>query len=164
MILGGGSIEDLLAIAVALVVGITFHEFSHALVADSLGDHRPRALGRISLNPLRHLDPVGAIFLLLVGFGWGRPVPVNPAAMRLGRVGQDEDHQRRQESAFHCSPLDHGWHTLLTQLPDAQSVPHSQRLPAAQGEQYPPQSTSLSLPSTRPSLQCRVQQPSEPQK
>ena len=84
--------------------------------------------------------------------------------LRLGRVGQDEDHQRRQESPFHCSPLDHGWHTLLTQLPDAQSVPHSQRLPAAQGEQYPPQSTSLSLPSTRPSLQCGVQQPSEPQK
>jgi Zn-dependent protease len=87
VIFGGGSIEQILAIAVALVVGITFHEFSHAFVADSLGDHRPRALGRVSLNPLRHLDPLGAIFLLLVGFGWGKPVPVNPASLRPGRVG-----------------------------------------------------------------------------
>lgn len=87
MIFGGGSLEDILAIAIALVVGITFHEFSHALVADSLGDHRPRALGRLSLNPMRHLDPLGAIFLVLVGFGWGKPVPVNAAAMRPGRVG-----------------------------------------------------------------------------
>jgi Zn-dependent protease len=87
VIFGGGSIEEILAIAVALVVGITFHEFSHAFVADSLGDHRPRALGRVSLNPLRHLDPLGAIFLLLVGFGWGKPVPVNAASLRPGRVG-----------------------------------------------------------------------------
>jgi len=77
----------LVGIAVALVVGITFHEFSHALVADQLGDHRPRALGRVSLNPLRHLDPVGAVFFLIAGFGWGRPVPVNAYALRPGRVG-----------------------------------------------------------------------------
>jgi Zn-dependent protease len=77
----------LLGIAVALVVGITFHEFSHALIADQLGDHRPRALGRVSLNPLRHLDPVGALFFLIAGFGWGRPVPVNAYALRPGRIG-----------------------------------------------------------------------------
>lgn len=74
-------------ILVALVVGITFHEFSHAFVADRLGDHRPRALGRVSLNPLRHLDPLGAIFFLLAGFGWGKPVPVNAYALRPGRIG-----------------------------------------------------------------------------
>ena len=74
-------------ILVALVVGITFHEFSHAFVADQLGDHRPRALGRVSLNPVRHLDPLGALFFLIAGFGWGKPVPVNAYALRPGRIG-----------------------------------------------------------------------------
>ena len=81
------TLPELLGIAVALVVGITFHEFSHAFVADQLGDHRPRALGRVSLNPVRHIDPVGAIFFVLAGFGWGRPVPVNGSALRPGRIG-----------------------------------------------------------------------------
>jgi Zn-dependent protease len=74
-------------IAVALVVGITFHEFSHAFLADQLGDHRPRALGRVSLNPVAHIDPMGALIFLLAGFGWGKPVPVNVYALRPGRVG-----------------------------------------------------------------------------
>jgi Zn-dependent protease len=77
----------LAGIAVALVVGITFHEFSHAFTADQLGDHRPRALGRVSLNPVRHIEPMGAIFFLIAGFGWGRPVPVNVYALRPGRIG-----------------------------------------------------------------------------
>jgi Zn-dependent protease len=77
----------LVGILVALVVGITFHEFSHALVADQLGDHRPRALGRVSLNPLRHLDPLGAVVFVIAGFGWGKPVPVNAYALRPGRIG-----------------------------------------------------------------------------
>lgn len=81
------SLAQLLAIAIALVVGITFHEFSHAFLADQLGDHRPRALGRVSLNPMRHIDPVGALVFLMAGFGWGRPVPVNVYALRPGRVG-----------------------------------------------------------------------------
>jgi Zn-dependent protease len=81
------SLPQLVGIAVALVVGITFHEFSHAAIADTLGDHRPRALGRISLNPIRHIDPLGAVFFLLAGFGWGKPVPVNPSALRPGRIG-----------------------------------------------------------------------------
>src|SRR5438093_12906143 len=78
---------ELAGLLIALVLGLTFHEFSHALVADQLGDHRPRALGRVSLNPLRHLDPLGALFFLLAGFGWGRPVPVNAYALRGGRRG-----------------------------------------------------------------------------
>ncbi len=78
---------ELIGLAVALVVGITFHEFSHAFTADALGDHRPRALGRVSLNPLRHFEPMGTILFLIAGFGWGRPVPVNPYALRPGRVG-----------------------------------------------------------------------------
>jgi len=77
----------LVGIIVALVAGITAHEFSHALVADLLGDHRPRALGRVSLNPLRHLDPLGSLFFIIAGFGWGKPVPVNAYALRPGRIG-----------------------------------------------------------------------------
>lgn len=77
----------LVGILIALVVGLTFHEFSHAYVADQLGDHRPRALGRVSLNPLNHVEPIGALMLLLVGFGWAKPVPVNPYALRPGPRG-----------------------------------------------------------------------------
>ena len=87
MLFGGASPAVLIGVAVALVVGITFHEFSHAFVADQLGDHRPRALGRVSLNPLRHLDPLGTIFFVIAGFGWGKPVPVNGYALRPGRIG-----------------------------------------------------------------------------
>jgi Zn-dependent protease len=87
MIFQNPDLPTLLGVAVALVVGITFHEFMHAFVADQLGDHRPRTLGRVSLNPMVHIDPVGAIFFLVAGFGWGRPVPVNPYALRPGRVG-----------------------------------------------------------------------------
>jgi Zn-dependent protease len=81
------SITGLVGIAIALVIGVTFHEFSHALTADQLGDHRPRALGRVSLNPMRHIDPFGAILFLIAGFGYGRPVPVNVYALRPGRIG-----------------------------------------------------------------------------
>jgi Zn-dependent protease len=66
------------AIATALVAGISFHEFSHAFVADLLGDRLPRARGRVTLNPLAHLDPTGTMLMVLVGFGWGKPVPINP--------------------------------------------------------------------------------------
>ncbi|GBD11634.1 hypothetical protein HRbin23_01304 [bacterium HR23] len=65
---------------VALVVALTVHEFSHALVATALGDRTARRAGRLSLNPLAHLDPLGTLLLFLVGFGWGKPVPVNPLA------------------------------------------------------------------------------------
>ena len=70
------------AVATALVTGISFHEFSHAYVADRLGDELPRRSGRVTLNPLAHLDPAGTVLLFLVGFGWGKPVPVNPYATR----------------------------------------------------------------------------------
>jgi Zn-dependent protease len=79
--------ELIIGLLVALVIGTTFHEFSHAFVADQLGDHRPRAMGRVSLNPLAHLDPVGTLFFLLAGFGWGKPVMVNSYALRPGRTG-----------------------------------------------------------------------------
>jgi Zn-dependent protease len=80
-------VAALIGLLVALVVGITFHEFMHAYVADQLGDHRPRAMGRVSLNPTDHIDPIGAIFFLIAGFGWGKPVMVNAVALRPGRIG-----------------------------------------------------------------------------
>jgi len=62
----------------ALLVAISVHESSHALAADRLGDPTPRTNGRLTLNPLAHLDPVGTLMLLLTRFGWGKPVPIDP--------------------------------------------------------------------------------------
>lgn len=84
MLFGTASLDVLLAAVIALLVGLTFHEFSHALVADALGDHRPRAMGRLTLNPIPHIDPIGAVMLLIAGFGWAKPVMVNPYALRNG--------------------------------------------------------------------------------
>ena len=70
------------AAVTALVLGISFHEFSHAYIADTLGDGLPRRMGRVTLDPLAHLEPMGTVLMLMVGFGWGRPVPVNPYATR----------------------------------------------------------------------------------
>ena len=84
MLFGTPSLDVLLAAVIALLVGLTFHEFSHALVADELGDHRPRAMGRLTLNPIPHIDPIGAVMLLIAGFGWAKPVMVNPYALRNG--------------------------------------------------------------------------------
>ena len=69
-------------LVIALVVSLSVHEFSHALVADKLGDPTARQLGRLTLNPMAHLDPIGSILLLFVGFGWGRPVPFNPLNLK----------------------------------------------------------------------------------
>lgn len=62
----------------ALLVAITVHEFAHAATADRLGDPTPRLMGRLTLNPLAHLDPLGTLMLLLVRFGWGKPVQFDP--------------------------------------------------------------------------------------
>ncbi len=67
-----------LVAGIGLVISITIHEFAHAWVADRLGDPTPRYQGRITLNPLAHLDPLGTVALLLVGFGWGKPVQFDP--------------------------------------------------------------------------------------
>lgn len=73
---------------VTLLIAFTFHEFSHAQVAVWLGDYTPRRDGRLTLNPLKHLDPWGALLLLVAGFGWAKPVRVNPYAVtRKNRAG-----------------------------------------------------------------------------
>lgn len=66
-------------IAVALILALSWHEAAHALIAKRLGDDTAEMLGRLTLNPLAHLDPLGTAALVLAGIGWGRPVPVNPA-------------------------------------------------------------------------------------
>lgn len=67
---------------ITLVIALTVHEFSHAWVATYFGDDTPRHAGRLTLNPLKHLDPMGSLMLILVGFGWAKPVPINPGAIR----------------------------------------------------------------------------------
>lgn len=71
----------------ALLITLTVHEYAHARVAVSLGDPTPRFLGRLTLNPIPHLDPIGLIMLWLFKFGWAKPVPVNPHNFRNVRMG-----------------------------------------------------------------------------
>ena len=73
---------------VALVIAITVHEFSHAWAATRLGDPTAKLSGRLTLNPIVHLDPLGTIMLFVVGLGWGRPVPYNPHFVRRGVWGE----------------------------------------------------------------------------
>lgn len=70
---------------IALVIAITIHEFSHAWAAEHLGDPTPRLQGRLTLNPLAHLDPIGTLLLILVRFGWGKPVQFDPFNLRSPR-------------------------------------------------------------------------------
>lgn len=69
----------------ALLIAITFHEYAHGWVADRLGDPTPGSRGRLSLNPIVHIDPFGLLMLAVVGFGWAKPVPVNPMYFRGDR-------------------------------------------------------------------------------
>ena len=69
---------SLVAWIVAVLVALTVHEFAHAKVADMAGDATPRAMGRVTLNPLAHYDPIGTTMILLLGMGWGKPVQINP--------------------------------------------------------------------------------------
>jgi len=71
-----------LILLVIILIAITIHEFSHALTADLLGDPTPRLAGRLTLNPIKHIDPIGFLMLLLVRFGWAKPVPINPYNFR----------------------------------------------------------------------------------
>lgn len=79
----------LVATAIALVLGITVHEFSHAAMATWLGDSTPRYQGRLSLSPVAHLEVMGSLMFLIGGFGWGKPVQINPYALRTNpRTGR----------------------------------------------------------------------------
>lgn len=73
-----GYLMSLLLTLPGVMIAITFHEFAHAFAADRLGDDTPRRQGRLNLNPLSHLDPMGFILLIFAHFGWGKPVEINP--------------------------------------------------------------------------------------
>lgn len=73
-----GAILSLLLTLPGVLLAITFHEFAHANAADKLGDDTPRRQGRLSLNPMDHVDPLGILMLMFVHVGWGKPVQVNP--------------------------------------------------------------------------------------
>ena len=73
----------------AIIIGITLHEFAHAFSAYKLGDQTPKAQGRVTLNPIAHIDPIGIVAIIFVGFGWGRPVQVNPYAFAKNRRGKN---------------------------------------------------------------------------
>ena len=70
--------EIIILLIPALVFSLSFHEFAHAWMAYRLGDNTAARLGRLTLNPISHLDPIGSLALLLMGFGWAKPVPVDP--------------------------------------------------------------------------------------
>lgn len=82
MFLLNRSPAEIIIFAAALILAITIHEFSHALIAFRLGDPTAKLQGRLTLNPLSHLDPIGTLLLFLVGFGWGKPVPFDPFNLR----------------------------------------------------------------------------------
>ena len=71
----------------AVLIAITIHEYAHGYVAWKLGDPTAKSNGRLSLNPMHHLHPIGALMMLLVGFGWAKPVPVNPRYFKNPRKG-----------------------------------------------------------------------------
>lgn len=71
----------------AILVALSFHEFAHALVSTRLGDATARDAGRLTVHPFAHVDPLGFLMLLFVGFGWGKPVPFDPAQLRSRRWG-----------------------------------------------------------------------------
>ncbi len=74
-------------VAGVLIFSLSLHELAHAVVAEWVGDDTARNLGRITLNPIKHLDPVGALLLLFVGFGWAKPVPISPSKFKNYRSG-----------------------------------------------------------------------------
>lgn len=71
----------------ALLIAITIHEYAHAQTADSMGDPTPRLMGRLTFNPLAHLDPIGALMLIVAGFGWAKPVGINPNNFKNRKEG-----------------------------------------------------------------------------
>ncbi|MFA5384627.1 MAG: site-2 protease family protein [Eubacteriales bacterium] len=72
------TLHDIAIMLPAVVIGLTFHEYAHGWVADRLGDRTARYYGRLTINPVAHIDPIGLIMIFFAGFGWAKPVPVNP--------------------------------------------------------------------------------------
>ena len=82
MLFAGLETSTLITRMVVLLTAFSVHEFAHAWTADRFGDNTPRMYGRLTLNPAAHLDVMGSLMLLVAGFGWAKPVPVNPYALQ----------------------------------------------------------------------------------
>lgn len=78
MMFFGNSLTSMVATLLAVLMAITFHETAHGYIAYCLGDPTAKNQGRLTLNPIAHLDPIGALMMFVFGFGWAKPVPVNP--------------------------------------------------------------------------------------
>ena len=76
------SLAEIFQIVPAVLIALTIHELSHAFVALRLGDDTPKALGRLTINPIKHIDPLGFILLVVAGFGWAKPVVINKAKLK----------------------------------------------------------------------------------
>ena len=81
------SLSDLILTLLAIVPAMCFHEYAHGWMSYKLGDPSPKYDGRLSLNPLHHIDPIGALFLLFFNFGWAKPVQVNPRYYKNPKKG-----------------------------------------------------------------------------
>lgn len=92
ILLGEGSLADKLTYIVMFLIAILFslsvHEWAHAFAAHLNGDDTARNVGRMTLNPIAHIDPKGLLFLLIIGFGWAKPVPVNSRNYKKYRLGE----------------------------------------------------------------------------
>ena len=82
------SIMDVIYLVAAVIIALSFHEWAHAFSAYKLGDTTARDMGRMTIDPTKHLDPIGFLCMLFVGFGWAKPVPVNPSRVKGGRWGE----------------------------------------------------------------------------
>lgn len=79
---------NLLYVIPGVIIALSFHEWGHAFAAYKMGDPTARNLGRLTLNPLAHIDPMGFLMMVIVGFGWAKPVPVNPNNYRNYKAGE----------------------------------------------------------------------------
>lgn len=84
----GLNILNMVAGVPGLLIALVIHEFAHAAVAVRMGDETPRYMGRLTLNPMAHIDPVGTLMLLIAQFGWAKPVMINPNNFRSWRKGE----------------------------------------------------------------------------
>ena len=82
-----GSLQSILIGIPVTLIALTVHEFAHGFVSDKLGDPTPRQQGRLTFNPIAHLDPLGTLLMILTGFGWAKPVMVNPRNYKNQKVG-----------------------------------------------------------------------------
>ncbi|MFZ5975863.1 MAG: site-2 protease family protein [Bacillota bacterium] len=88
MLTSGIDFFSILCSLPAILLALSFHEFSHAFVANRLGDDTARMMGRLTMDPIKHIDPIGFLMLLVVGWGWAKPVPINPRKFK--KLRRDE--------------------------------------------------------------------------